>query len=532
MDRPASIEATSPVSRERRDRRRRRGDRRRRPASGSGGELRAIFEALDGVLCAVERTAWSARDIADGARRVWARAGRDVLEGRDELSDWSQQATRLTQTGWMLASLAASYRLHGVRAAFVSEARSEELLDALHEKCARRFHAASVEHGGAFLKVGQLVSARVDLLPEAWIRELSRLQDAAPPFPFDAVRESIEADFGRPLEALFESFDPAPIAAASIGQVHRGVTADGQPVAVKVKRPGIAANVEADLRLLQGFVASLRGSLPDADYETIVRELREKVLAELDYVAEARTARQLAEFFASHPDIVVPSPLEALCSGRVLTTAYVEGEKITTALDRLEDAAAGGDAAARGRLSRVLGSVLEAYLRMVLEAGAFQADPHPGNLLVTPDGKLAIVDFGCAQPMASEVRRRYRALVGAFLRGDRVAAARLFGEIGFATRSGRPETLHRFADALLGEIRQAAGGAVRWPTREQLAARMAELLHACQDDPVVRLPGEFVMIARVFGTLGGLFARYEPDLDFHRHVLPVLGPVFFPTEGA
>jgi ubiquinone biosynthesis protein len=160
----------------------------------------------------------------------------------------------------------------------------------------------------------------------------------------------------------------------------------------------------------------------------------------------------------------------------------------------------------------------------VLEAGVFQADPHPGNLLVTPDGKVVVLDFGCAQALSPETRDRYLALMGAFMTGDRDKLGRLFADLGFSTRSGRPETLHQFADALLSEIRDAAlAGGISWPTREQAVARMASLLAACEHDPVVALPGEFIMIARVFGTLGGQFSRYKPDLDFARHVMPVLG---------
>ncbi len=517
---------TTEVPPDARPRRRHRGGRRHRRTSATlSGELRAWGDLLDDVLSAVEATARSARRVAGSAQRVRARGEHEGT--LHDVAGLPGQMSRLVQTGWMLAQMAAGYRLHRVRTAFVSGERSASLLEQLHEKSARRFYEASVVHGGAFLKVGQLVSARVDLLPAAWIRELSQLQDAAPAFPFDAARAIIEADLGRPLGELFSSFDEAPIAAASIGQVHRAVTTEGASVAVKVQRPGIAANVRTDLKLLELFVSSLADSLPEADYATILGEVKKKVMGELDYEAEAKTAQALSALFASHGSIVVPAPLPSHCGKRVLTTAFVEGEKITTVLDRLDARAAAGDAGARGPTSAILGSVLEAYLRMVLQADAFQADPHPGNLLVTPDGKLAALDFGCAQAMPREVRDRYLGLMQAFMAGDRDKLATLFVEIGFVTRSGRPDTLHRFADALLAEIRSAALGALRWPTREEFAARISGLLAACEDDPVVSLPAEFVMIARVFGTLGGLFARYKPDLDFARHVLPVLGPVLF-----
>ncbi|HEX4335582.1 MAG TPA: AarF/ABC1/UbiB kinase family protein [Polyangiaceae bacterium] len=495
---------------------------------GWGGEVRAWLGMLDGLLTAVEETAWSARELADGAREVWTRGEDEVASTRDDAAGLSAQVSRLTQTGWMLARMAAGYRLHGLRAAFVSERRADEMLSELHATSARRFYEVSAVHGGAFMKVGQLLSARADLLPAIWIAELSQLQDAAPTLAMNAVRGVVESDFGKPLEELFASFDETPIGAASIGQVHRAVLHDGTTVAVKVQRPGIAGRVRMDLELLEAFVSSLRESLPDADYDTILGEVEGKVLAEVDYAAEARTTTTLSEFFASHASILVPRPVLELCSARVLTTAFVPGTKLTTVLDALDARAAGGDREAHRELSTVLGNLLEAYLRQVLHAGVFQADPHPGNLFVTPDGKVAVLDMGCAQELSPETRARYLGLLRAFMLGDDEDMTRLFAELGFRTRSGRIDTLRTFADALLTEIRQAAlSGKVAWPTRDEMAARAGALLRACEDDPVLTLPGEFVMMARVFGTLGGLFSRYRPEIDFSRHVLPCLGGALF-----
>jgi ubiquinone biosynthesis protein len=506
--------------------RRRRRHLRRAARRAAQGNLRAWMDVLDGVLTAVEQTAWSARHVADSAREAWSRGEKDAHEARENAAGWPDQVSRLTQTGWMLARMAAGYRLHGLRSAFVSEERADEMLADLHETSARRFYEVSASHGGGFMKVGQLLSARADLLPAVWIAELTKLQDSAPEIPFAAVRHLIETDFGKPLAQVFASFDDKPIAAASIGQVHRAVTNDGLTVAVKVQRPGIAPRVRMDLDLLEAFVASLRSSLPETDYDTIIREVRSKVLAEVDYVAEARVTSDLARFFDGHANIVVPRTVDALCSKHVITTVFVEGIKITTLLDTLEAQAAAGDAGARARTSEILGSLLQAYLRQVLEAGVFQADPHPGNLLVTPDGKVAVLDFGCAQVLPDEVRDRYLALMRAFMVGDRESMTKLFVELGFTTRSGNPETLHAFADALLTEIRQAAlAGGVKWPSKEEMVARAMGLLAACESDPVIGLPGEFIMIARVFGTLAGMFSRYKPDIDFVRNIMPVLGTV-------
>lgn len=479
---------------------------------------------VDSVITAVEETAWAARELADGAKDAFEQGNASVRSAGDEAAGWSQDVTRTAETGWMLARMAAGYRLHRLRSAFVSETRSAALLDELHDRSARRFHDVSARHGGAFMKVGQLLSARADVLPEAWIRELAKLQDTAPPVAFEAVNQTVEKNFGRPATDVFDSFEESPVAAASIGQVHRATTKSGERVAVKVQRPNVERRVRVDLELLSAFLESLESSLPDVDYDTIVREIRDNVLAELDYARELETGARLHEFFAEHDRIVVPRPNRELSGEHVITSEFVDGEKLTVVLDALEAQARNGDPDAHRRTSDILGTLLEAYLRQVLMAGVFQADPHPGNVLVTADDKVVLLDFGCAQALAPETRARYLGLLAAFMEGRTERMAELFDEIGFRTRSGRPDTLNAFAAALLGEIRQAASGrGIHWPTRDELGTRVAGLLHACKDDPVVSLPGEFVMMARVFGTLGGIFARYRPNLDFTRHILPVLG---------
>jgi ubiquinone biosynthesis protein len=441
-----------------------------------------------------------------------------------ELARWPERIARVASAGSLLAGVAASYRLHAIRAAFLSEAAARDALGALHARNARRFQAASARHGGGLLKVGQLLSARPDLLPEPWIAELARLQDDVPALPFEVVRAVVEEDLGAPLEALFAAFDPRPVGAASIAQVHRARTLDGFDVAVKVRRPGIESLLDLDLDLLEGFVASLRAELPEADWETIAAEVRSSVSAELDFAREAVAMDRVAAFFAAHPAIRVPRSRPELCSERVLTSDFVEGRRIREALEGWEARAAAGDAGAAARIDETLGLLLEAYLRMVLEAGVFQADPHPGNLLVTEAGELVVLDFGCSCELPASRRRAYRDLVIAFLAGDRAGLAARLEALGFATRSGRPETLLGFADALLGAFRALAAGlgAGAWPAPEAVLAQARELLRAAEGDPVVRIPQEFVMLARVFGTLGGLFQRHRPRIDFARHVAPVL----------
>jgi ubiquinone biosynthesis protein len=461
-----------------------------------------MLSNVNAVLRALEKTAWELRAASD-----------EVLRMGDEALAWKVRSARLSSTGWMLTKVLADYRAFAIYSAFLTGKKRDQLLQKIHSRAARSFFKTSVEQRGAFLKVGQLLSARPDLLPATWIEALSPLQDDAPAVPFAEVRALLEEELAAPIEERFARFDEEPVAAASIGQVHRARTLDGVEVAVKVQRPGIGELIDHDLALLELFLEGLDGILPPTDYPTIAREVREAIRAELDYSAEADAMGAAARFFAATPGVRVPSPIAPLCTPRVLTATFEPGEKITTALERLDGP---------GRAD-LLGRLLSVYLAQVLHAGRFQADPHPGNFLVGADGALVLLDFGCTRALTDEQRAGYRGLVQAFLAGDRARLGALLAELGFATQSGAPDTLYAFADALLASFRRAAAeGRFSWPTREQIFAEAGEIVEAAKRDPVVRIPAEFVLIGRVFGTLGGMFQHYRPAIDFGRYVLPWL----------
>ncbi|MDB4973314.1 MAG: transporter [Myxococcaceae bacterium] len=495
-------------------------------------QLKLWLGAIDALLKAVENTAWQARKLGDSVLSAFqggvAKSG-DEPAGiaqartlRNELSEWPKKLSRLSSTGLVLGRIGASYRFHSTKAAFMSRESAEAAWQALHDDSARRLYALSIKHGGAFLKLGQMLSSRPDLLPEAYVRELGKLQDAAPAVAYEVISACVERELGRPLSEVFSSFDEQPVASASIGQVHRATLLDGRKVAVKVQRPNIAELVALDMELLEVFVRALAESLPPLDFDTIIRETRAMVSAELDYCREAALTAQLSSYFADHQNIHVPAVVSELSTSRMLVTVFMQGEKITNVLDRLQTARDSGEPEAQRKLSDLLSHVLEAYARQVLEVGVFQADPHPGNLLADDAGNLTVLDFGCAKELDHGRRAILLSLLKSTVMRDTDGMADAMVSMGFKTRSGTREGLRALADSALSQMALVKGGASDFVSQLEMVGRIAEFGRHIDSDPILSLPEEFVMLGRVFGTLSGLFVHYQPDVSATSRVLPVL----------
>ena len=244
------------------------------------------------------------------------------------------------------------------------------------------------ELGATFIKLGQILSTRADLLPPEYQAELAKLQDAAPPVPWEVIEETLGMELGQPIAACFAAFDPAPLAAASIGQAHAATLPDGTEVVVKVRRPGVVEQVEEDLTILQHLAAaaSRRWELADQyDLVDLAEEFAETLRAELDYIREGHSAERFAANFAGDAAVHVPRIFWETTTARVLTLERIRGMKVDdlAALD-----AAGIDRAALARRAARI------VLKMVFEDGFFHADPHPGNFFIEPDGRIGVIDFG------------------------------------------------------------------------------------------------------------------------------------------
>jgi len=283
--------------------------------------------------------------------------------------------------------------------------------------------AADLERlGPTFIKLGQLLSTRADLLPPPYLEGLSRLQDNLEPFGFDEVRTTIEDELGVRLSRIFDDFDETPMAAASLGQVHAATLRDhggggGRDVVVKVQRPGIRRQVFDDLEVLENIAGRIEAHSEQGRLFAVtdlVAQFRRSLLDELDYRKEAANLVRLRGIVAERPLLVVPAPHDDFSTGRVLTMERIPGRKVTdmSPLARLE---IDGPALAR--------ALFDAYLDQILVEGFFHADPHPGNVLLLPDGRLGLIDVGMVARVTPEMREHLMRLLMAVgeRRGEEVA---------------------------------------------------------------------------------------------------------------
>jgi predicted unusual protein kinase regulating ubiquinone biosynthesis (AarF/ABC1/UbiB family) len=374
--------------------------------------------------------------------------------------------------------------------------------------------AADLERlGPTFVKLGQLLSTRPDLVPPPYIEALSRLQDRVEPFPFEEVEKIVTEELKAKISKVFSAFDPVPVAAASLGQVHRAELHDGRPVAVKVQRPGIREQVLEDLETLAEVATFLDRHTESGrrlGARGLVSELRKTLLRELDYRHEARSLTTLGENLKEFPHLLVPRPVPGYATGRVLTMDFIHGKKVTdlSPLGRME---IDGEALAE--------ELFRAYLKQILVDGFFHADPHPGNVFLTDDGRIALIDLGMTARVAPGLQEELIKLLLAVSDGRAEDAAEIaFGLVepreGFDKRRFLrriAEQVSRHQDARLEEI--DTGRVILDVTRVSWESNC-------------RPPRELVMLGKTLLNLDrvgrALAARFDPNAAVRRHATDIL----------
>jgi predicted unusual protein kinase regulating ubiquinone biosynthesis (AarF/ABC1/UbiB family) len=355
--------------------------------------------------------------------------------------------------------------------------------------------------GPTFIKLGQLFSTRADLFAVEYVEELSKLQDKVPAFSYEQSQEIIEQDFGKTVDNLFRSFDPIPLAAASLGQVHKAQLHSGADVVVKVQRPGLKKLFEIDLAILKGIARYFQNHPKwgrGRDWLGIYDECCRILWLEIDYLNEGRNADTFRRNFRSCDWVMVPRVHWQFSSPRVLTLEYLPGIKISN-YEALE--ASGLD---RKKLAN-MGA--EAYLRQLLNDGFFHADPHPGNIAVSPEGKLIFYDFGMMGQITTNLRDKLMQTLFGIAQKDADRVVKSLIDLGALAPTGDMGAVRRSIQYMLDHFMDK-------PFEEQSVAAISDDLYEIAYDQPFRFPATFTFVMRAFSTLEGVGKGLDPEFNF------------------
>ena len=353
--------------------------------------------------------------------------------------------------------------------------------------------------GPTFVKLGQILSSRPDLLPDAYIKALSRLQDKVKPFAFEDVEQTIVQELGVRLSKAFAEFEREPVAAASLGQVHKATLRDGRAVVVKVQRPGIRPQIIDELQVLDEIASMLEHTKSGKRYQVqkIFDEFRKTLINELDYQKEAANMSQLNENLREFPNIRVPKPITGYTTRSVLTMEFVSGRKITdiTALARLD---INGAALAE--------ELFRAYLKQVLVDGLFHADPHPGNVFLTDEHKVALLDLGMVGRTSTQLQDQLVKMLMGISEGKSEVACDIAIQISQPTEEFDEKEFRRQSTTLISEQKDNR-------LKELDVGKVVLMMTRIAGENGLHVPTELTMLGKTLLQLDEIGKTLDPDFD-------------------
>ena len=374
-----------------------------------------------------------------------------------------------------------------------------QVTSAMRRERARTLLDSLLTLGPTFIKLGQLLSTRPDVLPPEYVAEFAKLQDEVPPADWAEAREVLRAELG-PIDEAFVAFDTEAISGASLGQVYRAEL-DAGPVAVKVRRPGIEELVEADLKVIKWSLPILIRSIGEArsfSLETLADEFDKTIHEEIDYAREAQMLEDIKGNFSSDETIRIPSVVDSHSTPRVLTMEYLPGTKIT-AIEELDTMGIDRTALAE-RLERI-------YLQMIVDDGVFHADPHPGNLAVEPDGTLVFYDFGMSGTVDAFVQDKIVAFYVGIANQDIDAILDALVEMGTLSPDADRETMGNVMELAIQDVR---GEQVDQYRIQEVVGQVEDTIYEFP----LRLPANLALVLRVATVVEGVCVTLDPSFDF------------------
>lgn len=416
-----------------------------------------------------------------------------------------------------------SYTLYNIRANKLKLrfGNEERRLEAIHRKNARMYARFAAGARGALIKLGQLGSARADVVPAVMVEELAGLQDQVQPAPFEEIRATLEGELGKSIPELFARFEEKPLGAASLGQVHEAVLHDQRKVAVKVQYPHIETVLARDFDFLHAILPWIQPLQPKIQFLPLFVEFRHAVEGEIDYRHEAENCRRVGRELGTLQHLRTPGIIDTHSSERVLTMTFVEGHKIT---EVAQMRALGFEPEV------VMKRVVELYAEQIFVNGFFQSDPHPGNLFFDkgPSGELilGLVDFGQAKEVPLTVHTTVLRGVAALLGGDLEACARAMVDLGFMAEKDLARLIQelqklavRMGPNLMMGLLSGGSGGESAPDMNTMKKEFQQFL---RETDGITMPPDLVLYGRTLTLLQGLTARIAPELRLFPTLFPYL----------
>ncbi len=416
-------------------------------------------------------------------------------------------ALRSVRITWHVLPLLVSFRRDLKRWIYWGDPLARTDRD--HERRAKRLISSVSALGPAFVKLAQIFAARADLVPEPYLSQLATLTDRVPPVSWVKIRRALVEAYGAEPETVFTSLDAEPLAAGSLGQVHRARVGE-RDVVVKVLRPGVEEVVRRDGAIAAWLADRVYARFPHHHIDgvrVVLAEFRKRVEEEMDFRREAMQCERMRERFRDDRRIRIPRVESAFTRQRAMVMEFLEGTRV----DQLEARVAAGDV----QPAELAETLIETYARMMLRDGVFHADPHPGNLLVAPDGALVLLDFGMVIDVDTTVRRALFNTVLAAIRRDVPATVAGFYSLGLVTPGTPVATMETLVSTLL-EIAYDDG-----TTAERAQVLADRVMRELFDWPII-LPGELVYFARTAALIEGVGAKYDPSFNSIQVASPVV----------
>lgn len=468
-------------------------------------ETRAVYSHID-----VGSPALSLARLTDLTRSnafLWAQVGLRVQERSTRKLHVSRGMSRSLVLAAIAADIFAGYTTLRERTRWLPSLVKPRDWQLQHQRSANRVLETASSLGGALIKACQFASTRSDLLPAIYIRTLAPLQDRMPPRSWKEIERTLINELGRPLAEVFAEIEHEPIAAASIGQVHRARLHDGRQVAVKVQYPGIEDLVATDLVVMEQIVKAIAHLVPDLQLQPIIDYLKETLPLEIDFIHEAQSMTSLRTALAYRSDVLVPAVLPELSTRRLLVMEYIEGIKIT---DRA--------ALERANISphEVAQLLNDLYADQMLHLGILHADPHPGNLHVQPGPRLVILDHGLTVPLSPTLVASLRKIVQSLASGDLDGLTVALNEAGLKLQgNGELGPLLQMVGVLLGNNQ-----ADETPEDKDTLNVGMQL-----GKSIGTIPIDLLLVGRALGMLDGITKQLDPDMETLEIVASYAGPV-------